>query len=547
MRERVAKRRATCRLFLGSLLLGVMLLASCKYTAKILPSAPSFLQANGVSSSQVNLAWRDNSRNEGGFIVERKEGPDGEWKEVTKASADLTKASDKGLSPGVIYYYRVRAFSSFGHSAYTNEAQAQTLFADTNRWYHTWGEAYPDNAHGIALDKGSNAYIAGRTSSFGSGVSDALVLKYSAEGDLLWQQTWGGDKTECAIPVAVGADGCAYVAGYTDSFGAGDYDCFLLKYSPDGTLLWQKTWGGTSLDGAQALCVDSAGCLYVAGDTESFGQGKADAFLLKYSPDGTLILERTWGSNEVDGATALCLGRDQTIILAGFASRTGTRVKRGEGNLLLLEYSTTGLLLAQRTWSNGADSGAHRLCMDDSGNLLVAGSTGSFDTGDYEALLLKFSPEGNLLWQTTWGGLHWESAQGVCADHGGYIYVVGMTNTFGAGWEDMLLLKYSPDGTLLKQYTWGGKDEEAAQSVCFNGTNALFIAGAAPDAYGSWYEHDGVCLSPLGAMAIAGGVAATPVGTETAPKGKETRPRGYEDLGGYSGDVLVMRLNTPDI
>ena len=185
--------------------------------------------------------------------------------------------------------------------------------------------------------------------------------------------------------------------------------------------------------------------------------------------------------------------------------------------------------------------------MDDGGNLLLAGSVGSFDTGDYEALLLKFSPEGSLLWQTTWGGPYWESAQGVCADCEGYIYVVGMTNSYGAGWEDMLLLKYSPDGALLLQYTWGGKDEEVAQSVCFNGTDALFVAGDAPDAYGSWYKHDGVCLSPLGAMGVAEGTAETPAGTESLPNGRETSPRGYEDLGGYSGDVLVMRLNTPDI
>jgi hypothetical protein len=73
--------------------------------------------------------------------------------------------------------------------------------------------------------------------------------------------------------VATDSSGNVYVAGGTNSFGAGGYDVLLLKYGPAGNLLWQKTWGGTGDEWANALKIGPDNCLYVAGVTTSFGAG----------------------------------------------------------------------------------------------------------------------------------------------------------------------------------------------------------------------------------------------------------------------------------
>ncbi len=90
------------------------------------PAAPSNLTATAVSSSQINLAWTDNSSNETGFKIERKAGSGGTWSQIATVGAGVTSYQNTGLSASTTYYYRVRATNSAGDSAYSNEANATT-------------------------------------------------------------------------------------------------------------------------------------------------------------------------------------------------------------------------------------------------------------------------------------------------------------------------------------------------------------------------------------------------------------------------------------
>jgi len=90
------------------------------------PSAPSNLTLNVISSEQINLNWQDNSDNEDGFKIERKiEG--GTYSQIQEVGPNINTFNDTGLTPDTKYYYRVRAFNSFGHSGYSNEKNATTL------------------------------------------------------------------------------------------------------------------------------------------------------------------------------------------------------------------------------------------------------------------------------------------------------------------------------------------------------------------------------------------------------------------------------------
>jgi hypothetical protein len=92
------------------------------------PSAPTNLNASVISSSEINLIWIDNSDNEDGFKIERKESG-GTYSEIKTLLAGTTSYSDTGLNPNTTYYYRVRAFNSYGISSYSNEANATTMQA----------------------------------------------------------------------------------------------------------------------------------------------------------------------------------------------------------------------------------------------------------------------------------------------------------------------------------------------------------------------------------------------------------------------------------
>lgn len=90
------------------------------------PAAPSNLTATAVSSSQINLSWTDNSGDETGFKISRKEGANGSYSEIATAGANVTNYSDTGLSAQTTYYYKVLAYNGAGNSGESNEANATT-------------------------------------------------------------------------------------------------------------------------------------------------------------------------------------------------------------------------------------------------------------------------------------------------------------------------------------------------------------------------------------------------------------------------------------
>ncbi len=91
---------------------------------------------------------------------------------------------------------------------------------------------------------------------------------------------------EEAYALSVDGGGNVYVAGYTSSFGAGNSDAFLLKYSGAGDLLWQKTWGGTDFEQAYALSVDGSGYVYLGGFAPDINGSWAEASGSTFEPGG---------------------------------------------------------------------------------------------------------------------------------------------------------------------------------------------------------------------------------------------------------------------
>jgi len=189
--------------------------------------------------------------------------------------------------------------------------------------------------------------------------------------DLLFDKTWGGTSIDIARSVAVDSSGNIYVTGDTGSFGAGGADVFLLKYSSSGALLWQKTWGGsTDPDYGQGVAVD-LGSIYVVGRTKSFGTGGGsdDVFLLKYSPDGALVWQKTWGGTSTDQGLGVAA-------YSGSIYVTGATNSFGAGyEAILLEYNSAGLLQWQKKYGGTSDDFGFGVAVDSSGNSYFVGYT----------------------------------------------------------------------------------------------------------------------------------------------------------------------------
>jgi hypothetical protein len=411
-------------------------------------------------------------------------------------------------------------------------------------WAHTWGGSNDDAGSSVAIDRNGNIYIAGSTNSVGAGNSDVLLLKYDNSGNLLWAKTWGGGSDEQGARVAVDTGGNVYVAGWTNTFTAGWFDAFILKFDSKGSLIWNKTWGGSSFDRAHDISFDNSGNIYVACEAYSYGNACA-ATVLKFNSNGDFLWSRTWDGSDAgtvyDASYGIEVDSYGNIYLAGASWFYWPEVL----HILLLKFDSSGNLLWVRRWGGSGHDvaawGSKIIRVDNSGNIYLAGGT-LFGAGDYDALVLKFDMDGNLIWSKTWGGPGFEFAYALSLGCDGNIYVAGEAGSFGTG-KDVFLLKYDSSGNLLSQKIWGDNRDQLARSVVVDGIGNIFLAGSSPDTIGVWQEITGTTGIPAGELTSPSGSVDSPAGVISSPTATVTSPSGVIDIGGGGSDALVLKVS----
>jgi len=176
----------------------------------------------------------------------------------------------------------------------------------------------------------------------------ALSIGSAQAQTLLTETTWGGAGSDVAEGVASAADGSSYVVGITDSFTTDQFGnpspkIFVVKFAPDGLLSWQKIWNGTTIRGLGRpdVAVSKDGSVYVTGIT---ADNQNDAVLLKFDANGTLLWERAWGGNASDQGLAVATAADGFVYIAG----TATSFEPSSSGLFVIKFDSAGNLVWQR-------------------------------------------------------------------------------------------------------------------------------------------------------------------------------------------------------
>jgi len=193
------------------------------------------------------------------------------------------------------------------------------------QWTKTIGGLDDEIGHSLIQTSDGGYAIAGKTYSFGAGWADVYVVKLDANGNLQWTKTIGGKDFEAGYSLIQTSDGGYAIAGYTDSFGAGREDVYVVKLDAKGNLQWTKTIGGSKRDWGESLIQTSDGGYAIAGTTTSFGAGGRDVYVIKLDAKGNLQWTKTIGGRSVEKGSSLVQTSDGGYVIAGETESFGAR------------------------------------------------------------------------------------------------------------------------------------------------------------------------------------------------------------------------------
>jgi predicted SpoU family rRNA methylase len=147
-------------------------------------------------------------------------------------------------------------------------------------WDKIYGEVNEDVLHGVVANKDGSFVVTGKTKSFKSKHSDIDIIKYSKDGKEIWHKIFGFKSKEWANDI-IKVNGGYLLAGTTKSFGFGKFDFYLLEIDEKGSSIWANVYGGEFKEMANALTRTADGKVVVVGETESFGKGDFDFFMIE--------------------------------------------------------------------------------------------------------------------------------------------------------------------------------------------------------------------------------------------------------------------------
>ncbi|MHC4197180.1 MAG: hypothetical protein ACYSRP_04600 [Planctomycetota bacterium] len=356
-------------------------------------------------------------------------------------------------------------------------------FAASGGWAATYDVAYKDNADSIQQTSDGGYIVAGETSALnaeGKEMIDTLVLKLSADGTVEWRRSYGGSKRDMISSIQQTSDGGYVAAGLTSSFGVETRNCWVLKLSRDGTVEWQKTYGGYGWDEANSIRQTGDGGYIVAGVTGSFGEELA-FWVLKLGSDGTVEWQKSYGGSDQDMALSIRQTGDGGYIVAGMTMSFGAGAYTYD--FLVIKLRPDGTVEWGKTYGGDSEDWGNSIRQTGDGGYLVAGKTASFVPGRDDTWVLKLRPDGTVEWQKIYGTRAgdgaWASAIEETGD-GGYI-IAGWTSLWIDDINnevlDILVIKLRPDGTVEWHRTYDIDGYDRAESVQQTDDGGYIVGG----------------------------------------------------------------------
>lgn len=286
-----------------------------------------------------------------------------------------------------------------GNPRYSDICLIKTDSNGSHQWTKIFGGE--DDDHGdCVLQTTDNGYIiVGNTESYGAGEDDVYIVKTDSLGDSLWTKTYGGKKDDVGNSINFTSDGGFIITGFTESSGMGDRDLYLIKVDANGDLLWEKTFGGKHLDWGYSVQQTSDGGYIIAGNTCSVGPGTPEytnVYLVKTDEKGTLCWEKTYDGSEnpkyalPDEASSVQQTSDGGYVIAG---NTMSVQGKGMGDIYIIKTDENGNTIWTKIYGDESFDGSNEIIQTTDGGYAVVGHLYKKGSNHNQVCLIRLDRE----------------------------------------------------------------------------------------------------------------------------------------------------------
>ena len=428
------------------------------------------------------------------------------------------KTNNLHLAQKLLMAFLLLIFSEFVH-------------AQSFKWAKQGSSEGFEYGNAIIADDTGNVYVTGQiefSANFegtilnSNGKHDILLGKYSTDGQLMWVKHMGGVGGDVGWGIGLDAQSNNYIVGEfenTAGFNPGDSltvsgsnDIFLAKYAYNGGYIWVKKFGGSGDDKGKAIAVDASGNSYITGyfsSNATFGSvnltsssSSNDIFIAKVNSSGIVQWAKKAGGTKEDRGRGIVLDNNGNLYVTGTittsANFSGTNINvQGNNSLFVAKYDLSGNFQWVKASGTCCDTTrGNAISVDKSGNVYVAGyfkdnttvGSNSFNSfGSADVLVVKYDPNGNVLWAKQAGGPYEDMAYACVFDTvKNQLYVTGQIDDHGnfgsiyvgsAGNRDVFIAAYDIGGNEIFARPGGGNQRDVGQCVTYDNLGNIYTSG----------------------------------------------------------------------
>lgn len=324
------------------------------------------------------------------------------------------------------------------------------LFAQATNFFNIYGGEEYDYGQGIVQLPDSSYAVTGASGSFIHQSSQAFILRVDSLGNYLWSRDYGGEESDWGKRIFYRSTQGYWIAGYSNSYGNGDYDFFLLKTDPSGNEEWVKTYGTNDYDELyDAVLLPDSGFVMVG---ETMGQNSLDEdiYLVRTNFVGDTLWTKRIQTQNKDIAYTCLLQNDTTVLIGGISSEaTSTKTA------YLASININGTINWEKYY--GTDGSAAIRDIDTVNNeIYLGGAIIQTDSTDRDGWKGRLDSNGNLL-EKSIVYHHKDNYISTICIHNGAIYVTDINETDDFftfyGGHDVFILGYSLSGFYFNNYS----------------------------------------------------------------------------------------------